>query len=80
MPPGESGRRVESCIKKMMSGRECTVITFGEDSDEYVIMDLETGRCQLFENGVLQMSWTERDDNDVNRFTLYHNGVVIDML
>ena len=43
MPPGESGRTVESCIKKMMSGRECTVITFGEDSDEYVIMDLETG-------------------------------------
>ena len=54
---------------------EVEITTYqGDHSDEYMVKDLETGRCTLFQKGLLKMSWREENGKKVGGFTLYDNG------
>ena len=52
----------------------------GEHKDEYTVMEVENGvpngLAQLFDNGVIQMSWRMVDGQRRGRLTVYENGVV----
>ena len=52
----------------------------GEHKDEYTVMEVENGvpngLAQLFDNGVIQMSWRMVNGQRRGRLTVYENGVV----
>lgn len=57
------------------------VIYYGDDSDDgFMVKDTESGRCQLFDKGELQMSWREENDQRVGGFTVYHMGEAVERM
>ena len=46
----------------------------GEHCDEYLVREVESGRCSLFYKGILKLSWKEVNGIRVGGFTLYEKG------
>ena len=46
----------------------------GEHCDEYLVREVESGRCSLFYKGILKLSWKEVYGVHVGGFTLYGKG------
>ena len=65
----------EQTVRRGAVCGEVEITTYqGDHSDEYMVKDLETGRCTLFHKGLLKMSWQEENGKKVGGFTLYDNG------
>ena len=53
---------------KVVHGTEVEIITFGgEHRDENLVREVKTGRCSLFNNGILKLSWNEMDDMEIKQ-------------
>lgn len=71
----------ENGNKKTTNESKYMVIYYGDDSDDgFMVKDTESGRCQLFDKGELQMSWTEENDQRVGGFTVYHKGEAVERM
>ena len=65
----------EQTVRRGAVCGEVEITTYqGDHSDEYMVKDLETGRCTLFHKGLLKMSWREENGKKVGGFSLYDNG------
>ena len=65
----------EQTVRRRAVCGEVEITTYqGDHSDEYMVKDLESGRCTLFHKGLLKMSWQEENGKKVGGFTLYDNG------
>ena len=61
--------------KKTVEDVEVEIVTYqGEPCDEYLVRDVESGRCSLFYKGILQLSWKVVEGKIVGGFTLYEKG------
>ena len=56
----------------------------GMHSEQYTIMEIENGVengvAQLFENGILQMSWNMKNGVRDGKLTIYEDGIVVRMM
>ena len=65
----------ERSKRKRVNGEEVEITTYqGEHCDEYLVRELESGRCSLFYKGIIQLSWKEVDGIRAGEFTLYEKG------
>ena len=61
--------------KKTVNNEEVEIVTYqGEHCDEYLVREVESGRCSLFYKGILQLSWKEVNGVRAGGFTLYEKG------
>ena len=61
--------------KKTVFGVEVEITTYqGEHSDEYLVREVQSGRCSLFYKGILQFSWVENNGIRMGGFTVYEMG------
>ncbi|KAM7453412.1 hypothetical protein BLSTO_05840 [Blastocystis sp. subtype 1] len=61
--------------KRVVGGVEVEIVMYqGKHCDEYLVREVESGRCSLFYKGIVQLSWKEVNDVRVGGFTLYENG------
>ena len=60
--------------KRVNCGEIETVMYQGEHCDQYLLRDIETGRCSLFYKGILKLSWKEVNGVRVGGFTVYEKG------
>ena len=61
--------------KRTVSGEEVEIVMYqGEHCDEYLVREVESGRCSLFYKGILKLSWKEVNGVKVGGFTLYEKG------
>ena len=61
--------------KKTVFGVEVEITTYqGEHSDEYLVREVQSGRCSLFYKGILQFSWVENNGVRTGGFTVYEMG------
>ena len=70
---------------KKIGNKQYSVQKFqGEHKDEYVVMEVKNGvpngLAQLFNNGLIQMSWRMVDGNREGALTIYENGIVSRMI
>ena len=70
----------ENGSNKKTNESKYMVIYYGDDSDDYMVKDTESGRCMLFDKGELQMSWREENDQRVGGFTVYHKGNAVERI
>ena len=64
--------------KKTVFGVEVEITTYqGEHSDEYLVREVQSGRCSLFYKGILQFSWVENNGVRTGGFTVYEKGKVL---
>ena len=65
----------ERSKRKRVNGEEVEIVTYqGEHCDEYLVREMENGRCSLFYKGIIQMNWKEVDGIRAGEFTLYEKG------
>ncbi|KAM7454253.1 hypothetical protein BLSTO_04992 [Blastocystis sp. subtype 1] len=65
----------ERSKRKGVNGDEVEIVTYqGEHCDEYLVRELESGRCSLFYKGIIQMSWKEVNGVRKGEFTVYEKG------
>ena len=65
----------ERSKRKRVNGEEVEIVTYqGEHCDEYLVREMENGRCSLFYKGIIQMNWKEVDGIRAGEFTLYEIG------
>ena len=58
--------------------RNIEITTYqGDHCDEYLIRDVQSGRCSLYYKGILQLSWKEVDHRRMGGFTVYEKGKAI---
>ena len=68
----------ERSKRKRVNGDEIEIVTYqGEHCDEYLVRELENGRCSLFYKGIIQLSWKEVSRIHTGEFTLYKKGKVL---
>ena len=64
--------------KKTVEDVEVEIVTYqGEHCDEYLVREVESGRCSLFYKGIIQFSWKEVEGKIVGGFTLYEKGKAV---
>ena len=69
------GYVTEGNEKRVVDGVEVEIVTYqGEHCDEYMVREVESGRCSLFYKGILQLSWKENSGVRVGGFTMYEKG------
>ena len=70
-----NGYITERKVKRVIGGEEIEIVTYqGEHCDEYLVREVESGRCSLFYKGILKLSWKEVNGIRVGGFTLYEKG------
>ena len=70
-----NGYITERKVKRVICGEEIEIVTYqGEHCDEYLVREVESGRCSLFHKGILKLSWKEVNGVHVGGFTLYGKG------
>ena len=70
-----NGYVTERCENRVIDGEEIEIVTYqGEHCDEYLVREVESGRCSLFYKGILKLSWKEVYGVHVGGFTLYGKG------
>ena len=58
-----------------MNGTEVEITTYqGEHCNEILLRNVKNGLCELFDEGVLQFSWTEIDGKRIGEFVEYSKG------
>ena len=61
--------------RKNLNGTEVEITTYqGEHCNEILLRNVKNGRCELFDEGVLQFSWTEIDGKRIGEFVEYSKG------
>ena len=61
--------------KRVANGEEVEIVTYqGEHCDEYLVREVESGRCSLFYKGILILSWKEVNGVRTGGFTVYEKG------
>ena len=61
--------------KKTVFGVDVEITTYqGEHCDEYLVREVQSGRCSLFYKGILQFSWVENNGIRMGGFTVYEMG------
>ena len=61
--------------KKTVEDVEVEIVTYqGEHCDEYLVREVQSGRCSLFYKGILQFSWVENNGVRTGGFTVYEMG------
>ena len=65
-----------------VGGMEYEIQTFqGKHSNEYLLSEMKDGkvegRCQLFKQGIIYLSWTVQNGKRVGAITEYDNGKVL---
>ena len=61
--------------KKTVFGVEVEITTYqGEHCDEYLVREVQSGRCSLFYKGILQFSWVENNGIRMGGFIAYEKG------
>ena len=69
------GYVTEGNEKRVVDGVEVEIVTYqGEHCDEYMVREVESGRCSLFYKGILQLSWKVVEGKMIGGFTLYEKG------
>ena len=69
------GYVTEGNEKRVVDGVEVEIVTYqGEHCDEYLVREVESGRCSLFYKGIIQLSWKENSGVRVGGFTMYEKG------
>ena len=69
------GYVTEGNEKRVVDGVEVEIVTYqGEHCDEYLVREVESGRCSLFYKGIVQFSWKEVEGKMVGGFTVYEKG------
>ena len=69
------GYVTEGNEKRVVDGEEVEIVTYqGEHCDEYLVREVESGRCSLFYKGILKLSWKENSGVRVGGFTMYEKG------
>ena len=69
------GYVTEGNEKRVVDGVEVEIVMYqGEHCDEYLVREVESGRCSLFYKGILKLSWKEVNGVRVGGFTLYEKG------
>ena len=64
--------------KKVVEDVEVEIVTYqGEHCDEYLVREVESGRCSLFYKGIVQLSWKVVEGKIVGGFTLYEKGKAV---
>ena len=72
------GYVTEGNEKRVVDGVEVEIVTYqGEHCDEYLVREVESGRCSLFYKGILQLSWKENSGVRVGGFTMYEKGKAV---
>ncbi|KAM7453800.1 hypothetical protein BLSTO_05447, partial [Blastocystis sp. subtype 1] len=72
------GYVTEGNEKRVVDGKEVEIVTYqGEHCDEYLVREVESGRCSLFYKGILKLSWKEVNGVRVGGFTLYEKGKAV---
>ena len=70
-----NGYVTEHSEKKTVNNEEVEIVMYqGEHCDEYLVREVESGRCSLFYKGILKLSWKEVNGVRVGGFTLYEKG------
>ena len=70
-----NGYVTERCENRVIDGEEIEIVMYqGEHCDEYLVREVESGRCSLFYKGILKLSWKEVNGIRVGGFTLYEKG------
>ena len=70
-----NGYVTEHSEKRMVNDEEVEIVMYqGEHCDEYLVREVESGRCSLFYKGIIQLSWKEVNGVRVGGFTVYENG------
>ena len=73
-----NGYITERKVKRVIGGEEIEIVTYqGEHCDEYLVREVESGRCSLFYKGILQLSWKENSGVRVGGFTMYEKGKAV---
>ena len=61
--------------RKNLNDTEVEITTYqGEHCNEILLWNVKNGRCELFDEGVLQFSWTEIDGKRIGEFVEYSKG------
>ena len=61
--------------RKNVNGAEVEITTYqGEHCNEVLLRNVKNGHCELFDEGVLQFSWTEVDGKRIGEFVEYSKG------
>ena len=69
------GYVTEHSEKRMVNDEEVEIVMYqGEHCDEYLVREVESGRCSLFYKGILQLSWKEVNGVRTGGFTVYEKG------
>ena len=72
------GYVTEGNEKRVVDGVEVEIVTYqGEHCDEYMVREVESGRCSLFYKGIIHLSWKENSGVRVGGFTMYEKGKVV---
>ncbi|KAM7453792.1 hypothetical protein BLSTO_05455, partial [Blastocystis sp. subtype 1] len=72
------GYVTEGNEKRVVDGKEVEIVMYqGEHCDEYLVREVESGRCSLFYKGILQLSWKEVEGKMVGGFTVYEKGKAV---
>ena len=65
----------ERSEKRVVNDKEVEIVMYqGKHCDEYLVREVQSGRCSLFYKGILQLSWKEVNGVRVGGFTMYENG------
>ncbi|KAM7456558.1 hypothetical protein BLSTO_02681 [Blastocystis sp. subtype 1] len=61
--------------KRTVNDEDIEIVTYqGEHCDEYLVREVESGRCSLFYKGILKLSWKEVNGVRTGGFTVYEKG------
>ena len=69
-------------MKKIIQGKQYSIQQYqGEHEGEYTVMEVdergvENGQAQLFDKGILQLSWMMKNGKREGELTVYKKGVV----
>ena len=73
-----NGYVTEGNEKRVVDGVEVEIVTYqGEHCDEYLVREVESGRCSLFYKGILKLSWKEVNGIRIGGFTVYEKGKAV---
>ena len=69
------GYVTERIEKRTVNDEDVEIVTYqGEHCNEYLVREVESGRCSLFYKGILKLSWKEVNGVRTGGFTLYEKG------
>ena len=72
------GYVTERIENRIVNGEKVEIVTYqGEHCDEYLVREVESGRCSLFYKGIVQLSWKVVEGKIVGGFTLYEKGKAV---